>query len=107
MDHSQLTPEELQRLLGDRLRALRLSRNLTQAKLASRAGISPLSLSHLESGRGSTVETLLRALKGLEMTEAIDTLAPEPTVSPLALVDRGEGRKRASSPRRRKPSNPA
>ena len=38
MDLSYKTPEELQVVLGERLRAMRLSRNLAQRELADKAG---------------------------------------------------------------------
>ena len=60
------TPEELQAALGERIRKLRLSRNMAQLTTADKAGISEKALRNLEAGRGSTVETLLRTLKALD-----------------------------------------
>jgi transcriptional regulator with XRE-family HTH domain len=80
------TPEELQIALGERLRRLRLNRNLDQRITAEKAGISERALRNLESGRGSTVETLLRVLKALEYLEGIEMLAPEMSVNPLDLL---------------------
>jgi transcriptional regulator with XRE-family HTH domain len=80
------TPAELQSVLGARLRKLRLSRNVDQRATADKAGISEKALRNLESGRGSTVETLLRTLKALDSLEGIEMLAPEPSVDPLALL---------------------
>lgn len=80
------TPEELQTRLGERLRGLRLSRNLDQRSTAEKAGISEKALRNLESGRGSTVETLLRVLKALDYLQGLDMLAPEISVNPLELL---------------------
>jgi transcriptional regulator with XRE-family HTH domain len=80
------TPKELQNMLGARLRKLRLSRNVDQRATADKAGISEKALRNLESGNGSTVETLLRTLKALDSLEGIEMLAPEPTIDPLALL---------------------
>lgn len=80
------TPEELQTVLGERLRRLRLSRNLDQRTTAEKAGISEKSLRNLETGKGSTVETLIRVLKALEYLDGIDMLAPEISVNPLDLL---------------------
>src|SRR5580698_5165281 len=79
-------PEELQADLGERLRRLRLSRNMDQRTTADKAGISEKALRNLETGRGSTVETLLRTLKALDHLEGMEMLAPEVTVDPLALL---------------------
>jgi len=80
------TPNELQASLGERLKRLRLNRNLDQKSTAEKAGISERALRNLESGHGSTVETLLRVLKALDYLQGIDMLAPEPGVNPLDLL---------------------
>ena len=89
-DFAFKTPDELQANLGERLRRLRLSRNIDQRAAARKAGISERALRNLESGNGSTVETLLRTLKALGYTQGIEMLAPETTVDPLALLHRAK-----------------
>jgi transcriptional regulator with XRE-family HTH domain len=100
MDLSLKTAEELQILLGERLRGQRVSRNLTQHAVAEKAGISLKSVLNLESGRGSSIETLMRVLKALDMVQSIDALAPVPTVSPLALLKKSRRPKRATGNRK-------
>jgi transcriptional regulator with XRE-family HTH domain len=80
------TPKELQTVLGERLRRLRLNRNLDQRTTAEKAGISEKALRNLEGGHGSTVETLLRVLKALDHLQGIEMLAPEISVNPLDLL---------------------
>ena len=80
------SPQELQIELGQRIRQLRLSRNIAQRVAAEKAGITRAALQNLEAGRGSSVQTLLRVLKALNYLEGIETLAPQPTVNPLALL---------------------
>jgi transcriptional regulator with XRE-family HTH domain len=89
------TPEELQTVLGERLRRLRLNRNLDQRTTAEKAGISEKALRNLESGRGSTVETLIRVLKALDYLQGIDMLAPETSVNPLDLLRQPKAPQRA------------
>lgn len=89
------TPGELQHLLGERLRRIRLNRNLDQRTTAEKAGVSEKALRNLESGRGSTVETLLRVLKGLDCLQGLDMLAPEISVNPLDLLRRPKAPQRA------------
>jgi transcriptional regulator with XRE-family HTH domain len=43
--------EAVQRRVGERIRALRTGRGLTQVRLAERAGISRPSLANVEAGR--------------------------------------------------------
>ncbi len=92
----------LQHDLGNRLRQLRLSRNLDQRTVAGKAGISLRALSKLENGQGSTLETFLRTLRALDYVKGIDMLAPEPTVSPLALLHNSRPPQRVRRPRKHK-----
>jgi transcriptional regulator with XRE-family HTH domain len=80
------TLKDLQLDLGERIQRLRLSKNMDQRATAAKAGISEKALRSLETGRGSTVETLLRALKALDYLDGIKMLAPEVTIDPLALL---------------------
>lgn len=98
------TPHELQELLGERLRRLRLSRNLDQCTTAEKAGISEKALRNLEAGRGSTVETLLRVLKALDYLQGIDLLAPEASVNPLELLRQPKPQQRVRRPRKQNPA---
>jgi transcriptional regulator with XRE-family HTH domain len=93
------TPEELQIALGERVRRLRLARNIDQRATADKAGISERALRNLEAGRGSTVETLLRTLKALDSLQGIEMLAPEVTVDPLALLHASKPPQRVRRPR--------
>jgi transcriptional regulator with XRE-family HTH domain len=100
-----LAPQELQATLGERLRRLRLSRNLDQRTTAEKAGISEKALRNLETGRGSTVETLLRVLKALDHLDGLESLAPEISVDPMALLRQAKPPQRVRRPRTpRKPA---
>jgi transcriptional regulator with XRE-family HTH domain len=94
----------LQHDLGHRLRQLRLSRNLDQRTVADKAGISLRALSKLENGQGSTLETFLRTLRALDYVKGIEMIAPEPTVSPLALLKNSRPPQRVRRPRHSKGS---
>lgn len=90
---------QLQNDLGHRVRQLRLSRNLDQRTVAGKAGISLRALSKLENGQGSTLETFLRTLRALDYVKGIEVLAPQPTVSPLALLKSAQPQQRVRRPR--------
>jgi transcriptional regulator with XRE-family HTH domain len=100
------TPEELQIALGERVRRLRLACNVDQRTTAGKAGISEKALRNLESGHGSTVETLLRTLKALGYVRGIDALAPEVTVDPLALLHTAKPPQRVRRPRGQRKAGP-
>jgi transcriptional regulator with XRE-family HTH domain len=95
-----LTPAEMEASLGEKLRALRLSRNLDQKTLAERAGVSVRALRSLEAGQGSTIKTLVCVLRALGRQEWLNTVAPVATINPLALTREARPRQRASRPRR-------
>ena len=97
-DLSFKSVSELQALLGEQLRSLRLSRNRDQRTTAEKAGISEKALRNLEAGRGSTVESLLRVLKSLDTLQGIEMLAPKPSVNPLALLRSAKVRRRVRHP---------
>ena len=90
---------ELQAELGKRLRTLRLRRNISQRELADKAGLSLRALINLEDGAGSSVASFVRTLKALDHTAGIELLAPEPQVSPLALLKKRHEPQRAGRPR--------
>lgn len=89
------SPEEIQIALGERLRQLRLRADVTQDALAAKAGISVRALRALEKGEGSSLITLVRVLKALGAASGLDAIAPEPTISPMALLERGKAPQRA------------
>lgn len=62
--------------LGQRLRAARLRRGMSQAILAERVGVTIQTLGKLEAGNPSTsVATLMRVLQMLGLGQDIDLLA--------------------------------
>lgn len=94
-DFRFLSPEELTAEIGRRIKAHRLLCNLEQRVVAERSGVALRTLRALEQGSGSTVETLVRVLKALDMVQALETFLPEPSVSPIALFDVPRERQRA------------
>lgn len=73
-------PRHLRQLaaLGERLRAARLRRKLTQAMVAERVGVSLPTIRKLESGDpSSSLATVMRVLQVLGLSNDIDTLAAE------------------------------
>ena len=89
------TPDEMVAAIGERLRALRLLKNIEQSTLAARAGIGVTALKHLESGKGSTLDTLVKVVRTLGREDWIAGIAPVPTVNPLTMTRRAEPRQRA------------
>jgi len=95
------TVEEWESDLGEQMRALRLRANLDQITLAARAGIGLTALKNLESGKGATVKTLIKALRALDRAAWLASLAPPVSISPLQMLKAKPARQRASQPRTR------
>lgn len=95
-----MTTEELESLLGEHIRKLRLRRELSQRDLADRAGISTSALYGLEKGRGATISTFVKVLKALGKADWLLILAPTVSVSPMQMLRREKAeRQRAYAPR--------
>ncbi|OGT64039.1 MAG: hypothetical protein A3J38_07145 [Gammaproteobacteria bacterium RIFCSPHIGHO2_12_FULL_45_9] len=89
------TPEELEYMLGENMKALRLQKNLARKTLCNRAGISENALRNLEGGKGTTLKTLIRALKALHQETWLEKIAPKTSIHPLHLTNEKEQRQRA------------
>ncbi|HSZ35498.1 MAG TPA: helix-turn-helix transcriptional regulator [Acidimicrobiales bacterium] len=80
--------DELEERLGERLRALRIRRDLTQVELAEEANVSLGALKRLERGMGSTTTTLVSVLRALDEERWIDALGPGPSrFNPLDVLE--------------------
>ena len=88
--------------MGDRLRQLRLLRNITQEELAERAGVGVKVLRRFEATGSGTVETALRLATVLGVDEGFERLFELPPLRSLDELDAQEAvtqRKRARRPR--------
>ncbi len=74
-----------EREFGAHIRRARLFQDITQQELSAVANISPVTLAKLETGKGSTVTTLIKVLRALGREDWLDTLEPVPAVSPMQL----------------------
>lgn len=92
--------------IGARIARYRLNRNMTQEALAQEAGVSTPTIQRLENGSSSQFSNLIRVLRALKLFENLNSLIPEPAVSPIQLAQMsGKVRQRASKPA--KPEQPA
>jgi transcriptional regulator with XRE-family HTH domain len=91
-----LTPQELELMLGENIKALRLQKNLDRQALCTRAGVSENALRHLEGGKGATVKTLVKIIKALGKEAWLASIAPQVSINPLHMVKEKAVRQRAS-----------
>jgi transcriptional regulator with XRE-family HTH domain len=102
MGNNTSTSFELERHLGERLRELRLLKNIDQRALAEQAGVALNAVKHLESGQGARVSSFIKVLRALGRADWLETLAPVVSVSPLQLL-KTDSRERKRARRRCRP----
>jgi len=96
IDFSIATSDQIEAALCKRLNNIRLTRNITQAKLADEAGVSLRTIGRLEKGLGVSFDTFIRVLIALRIQHNLEALLPDPTVRPIERVNiGGTERKRA------------
>lgn len=88
--------------VGDSIRQLRLHRNLSQAVVAERSGISFGAYRNLESGNGATLRSFLAVCRTFGKTDWMRTLPP-PMISPMEILRRENSlsRQRATAVRKK------
>ncbi len=102
MDFYTLSDTAIEEELGNRIKSLRLRKNITQKDLAEAARLSINAIKSLEAGR-SKISTLIAVLRELGALEQLDNFIPKTTISPLQLVKmQGKIRARASGERLKK-----
>lgn len=75
--------------IGAQVRSVRLLQSQPQSELATRAGISLRSLRDLESGRGTTLRTLIHVLGALDQEGWLHTLAAHAEADEGGMASRG------------------
>src|ERR1022692_1435366 len=80
------TTKDWEELVGQQIRAARISNDLDQTGLAALANVSVGALSNLERGKGSSLNTVVAVVRALERTDWLEALAPAVTVSPIQML---------------------
>ena len=100
-DMYTLSDTQLNKRIGEKLKAIRLKRNITQQSLAEASSISLSSVKKVENGEIGSFDTLLRILRTLGMLESISQLFEEEQLSPSEYYEmvnkvKKQNRKRAA-----------
>lgn len=77
-----ISDAQIVKRIGNKIKAVRLKRNITQQSLAEASAISLSSLKKIENGKIGTFDSLLRILRTLGMLESISALFEEEQMSP-------------------------
>ena len=86
LDYYTASDSRILQELGERLRALRLRKNITQEDLAQRALIAVGTVKALEQGKGK-LSSLVAVLRELDTLQQLDQLIPVNTISPLQIAE--------------------
>lgn len=90
--------EQIIEALGQRLNGIRLSQNISQAKLAKEAGVSRSTLTRLADGKPISLDSFIRVMQALKLTDQLVALLPDPSIQPVDRVRLdGSERQRATS----------
>lgn len=99
MDFYTLSDKAIEKELGQRIKALRLRKNITQKELAKLTTLSLNVIKFIESGRGK-LSSFIAVLRELGALDHLDSFIPETLISPVQLAKmQGKVRERASGVR--------
>lgn len=73
-------------MVRERVRAARITASLEQTALATIANVSVGAVKNLENGKGSTLKSLIRALRWLDPIRILENLPPADMVTPVLMA---------------------
>jgi putative transcriptional regulator len=101
MKFENMSPFAIAEELGNRLKQARLNVDLTQAEVASRAGLNRRTILNAEKGKVQ-LENLVAILVSMDMTDQLNMFIPVQEMSPIQLAKlKGKERQRASKSKKR------
>jgi len=86
MDYYLASDGVILKELGERIRQLRLRKNITQEDLAARTLLAVGTIKALEAGKGK-LSTLVAILRELGALDQLDSFIPPVTISPIKMVE--------------------
>ena len=97
MKFTEMTTSAVLTEIGRRVKQTRLELDMTQKQVWEEAGCSRRAVQTLEMGKGGSVEHFVQILRVLGKLENLDSMLPEPALSPIQLLSlKGKQRQRAS-----------
>jgi len=95
---NMLTDEAILAEVGVRIAKRRLEFELTQAALATEAGIGKRTLERVEAGEAAQLSTIIRIFRVLNLLSNLNQMLPESRPGPIEVMERRvKVRQRASS----------
>lgn len=86
MNYEEITDQELLQRIGGKLKEIRLEQNVKQKELAEKAGLSMFSISQMETGHNTSIQSIIQVLRALGRMDMLDAfiLYNNEEVNPLA-----------------------
>lgn len=72
--------------IGKRIKATRAKKRFTQQEVAQRAGVSAFTVSQIETGKNTSLASLIAVMRVLKLLENFELLIPEQVISPVSLL---------------------
>lgn len=88
MKYEEITDTELLQMIGGKLKEMRLEQNIKQKELAEKAGLSMFSISQMETGHNTSVQSIIQVLRALGRLEMLDTFIINNKVEENPMADR-------------------
>lgn len=105
MRMTTMSEQAIAEVIGSRLEALRVKKNLNQETVAEEAGISRTTLRQLMAGKG-TLLNLIAVLRVIGELDRLSSLVEEVRSSPIQMAKMaGKKRQRAYTPRKPQSAN--
>ena len=77
---------EILQKIGAKMREIRLEQNMKQKELAEKSGLSMFSISQMETGHNTSVQSLVQVLKALNRLDMIGPFLEEKKIDPATLA---------------------
>lgn len=88
MHYEEITDEELLQRIGGKLKEIRLEQNIKQKELAEKAGLSMFSISQMETGHNTSVQSIIQVLRALGRMDLLDAFILYNKVEENPVADR-------------------
>lgn len=95
---NSLSDPHIVKEIGNKLKQMRLKKNITQDELAKLSGLNRATISQLENGRAATLLTFVQVLRALNKLDVLNIFSEETEISPLRIAKlKTQSRLRASN----------
>ena len=82
-----LSDRALLKVIGQKVKQLRLGARMSQKVLAESCGLSEFSISQIENGKNTSVLSLLMVLRALNELEMLNRFFEDEPISPIAYAE--------------------